>query len=336
MGSGSVKQRKENKGFVTRRIFISSPRDEYLEPRRVRLKEAIIKAITDLGYDVQQFGSSDGGKGLAAGTSWSPSDADRVMTRCVGAVILGFPIWKASSARRAKRNSKTLSLASEYNHYEGALAWSHGLPILSVLEEGVEERVAFNRYGNAAVVRPPRDADEKWVKEGTFTAFLDGWHDRMGNRKDVFLGYCSSSKCAAAAIKRFIKDCGATVLDWNEDFIEGRTILAEIQEAARCTTGGIFLFTPDDPLPVAPRICYAHKHDQEAELAAPRDNVVFEAGFFASAKDPNRVLIIRGGDAKMPADLGGDIYAPLPYDRRRPQDIEAVKEPIRRFLQSAL
>jgi len=331
-----MKQRKENKRRVTRRIFFSSPRDEYLEPRRVKLKAAIIEAIEDLGYDLQQFGSSDGGKGLAAGISWSPSDADRVMTRCVGAVILGFPIWKASSARRAKRSSKTLSLVSEYNHYEGALAWSHGLPILSLLEEGVEERVAFNRYGNAAVVRPPRDADEKWVKEGTFTAFLEGWHERMRNRKDVFLGYCSSSKKTAAAIKRFIKYCGATVLDWEKDFIEGRTILAEIQEAARCTTGGIFLFTPDDRLPGEPRSRSAQKHDQQAELAAPRDNVVFEAGFFASAKGPNRVLIVRGGNAKMPTDLGGDIYASLPYNPRRPQDIKAVKKPIRRFLQSAL
>jgi hypothetical protein len=333
-----MKQQKEKKCLVTRRIFISTPRDDYLEPSRIRLNLAIIDAIKNLGlgYDLQQFGSSDGGKGLAAGTSWSPSDASRVMSRCVGAVILGFPIWKASSARRAKRNSKTLLLASEYNHYEGALAQAHGLPILSVLEEGVEERVAFNRYGNASVVRPPRGADEKWVKNETFTAFLEGWHKRVDNRKDVFLGYCSSSKCTAKAIKRFIKHCGATVLDWKKDFIEGRTILEEIQEAARCTTGGIFLFTPDDRLPGAPRIGSAHKHDQQAELGAPRDNVVFEAGFFASAKDPNRVLIIRGGNAKMPADLGGDIYAPLPYHRRRRKDIEAVKEPIRRFLRSAL
>ena len=63
---------------------------------------------------------------------------------------------------------------------------------------------------------------------------------------------------------------------------------------------------------------------------------MFEAGFFASAKGPNRVLIVRGGNAKMPADLGGDIYAPLPYHRQRRKDIRAVKKPIQRFLQSAL
>ena len=62
-------KQQENKRLVTRRIFISSPRDEYLEAHHVRLKEAIIKAIGS-GDDLQQFGSSDGGKGLAAGISW--------------------------------------------------------------------------------------------------------------------------------------------------------------------------------------------------------------------------------------------------------------------------
>ena len=38
---------------------------------------------------------------------------------------------------------------------------------------GVEERVAFNRYGDVAG-NAACDADEKWVKEGTFTAFLEG------------------------------------------------------------------------------------------------------------------------------------------------------------------
>jgi Predicted nucleotide-binding protein containing TIR-like domain len=45
--------------------------------------------------------------------------------------------------------------------------------------------------------------------------------------------------------------------------------------------------------------------------AAPRDNVVFEAGYFMSAKGPERCLIVRHGEAKMPADVGGAIYVPL-------------------------
>ena len=327
---------KREEPRLTRRVYISGPRDEHLDTRHNQLKWAIVEAISTLGYHPQVFGSPEGGKGLAAGISWSPSDADRVMRRCVGAAILGFPIWKATSERRSTR----VALTTEYNHYEGALAWSHGLPILSVLEEGTEERVAFNRYGNAAVIRPPRSANKAWVEEQGFRTFLQGWHDRVQERKDVFLGYCSSSKATVAAVKKFIvKGCNATVLDWQTDFIEGRTILAEIQEAARRTTGGIFLFTRDDLLPAAGRATSRRVRDEQAEQAVPRDNVVFEAGFFAHAKGPERVLIIREEGAKMPADLGGDIYAPLPQRGRargaRP-DISVVEPRIRRFLMSAL
>jgi predicted nucleotide-binding protein len=64
------------------------------------------------------------------------------------------------------------------------------------------------------------------------------------------------------------------------------------------------LFTADDALEAA-----------APGMAAPRDNVVFEAGYFVHAKGHNRVLVIRESgekrQAKMPADLGGAIYAPL-------------------------
>ena len=41
----------------------------------------------------------------------------------------------------------------------------------------------------------------------------------------------------------------------------------------------------------------------------PRDNVVFEAGYFIGLKGKRNVLTIRESGSKMPADLGGDIYA---------------------------
>jgi predicted nucleotide-binding protein len=45
--------------------------------------------------------------------------------------------------------------------------------------------------------------------------------------------------------------------------------------------------------------------------AAPRDNVVLEAGYFIRAKGKDRVLIVREAGAKLPADIGGTIYASL-------------------------
>jgi predicted nucleotide-binding protein len=62
--------------------------------------------------------------------------------------------------------------------------------------------------------------------------------------------------------------------------------------------------------------------------AAPRDNVVFEAGYFVHAKGQRRVLIVLESGAKMPADLGGSIYAPL--DDR--SNIESLAGQLKRFL----
>jgi predicted nucleotide-binding protein len=118
---------------------------------------------------------------------------------------------------------------------------------------------------------------------------------------------------------RFLEDdVGATVLDWQRDFAPGRSILDEIEEArVRCTTA-VFLFTKDDSLSDA----------TSGNAASPRDNVVFEAGYFVSGKGKKRVLIIRDNGTKMPADLGGDIYASL--DDR--DDLSAVEQTLRRFL----
>jgi hypothetical protein len=84
--------------------------------------------------------------------------------------------------------------------------------------------------------------------------------------------------------------------------IAGRSILAQIEEAASRCNAGIFLFTKDDDL----------VDNGQPDTSAPRDNVVFEAGYFIGLRGKRNVLIVREQGSKMPADLGGDIYALLP------------------------
>ena len=60
---------------------------------------------------------------------------------------------------------------------------------------------------------------------------------------------------------------------------------------------------------------------------APRDNVVFEAGYFMSAKGQERCLIVREGHPKMRADLGGDIYIQL----ERGKEIVTIASQLRDF-----
>jgi hypothetical protein len=302
---------------IKRRIFISSPRDKHLDDRRNKLKRAIIEEIEKLGYEAQVFGSREGGRGLAAGKTWSPEEADKVMRRCMGAAIIGFPIWSFS------RGSQLVSLVSEYCHYEGAIARAYKLPILAVLEEGVEERVFFMPYAGDPIALVPSQADSKWVDAPDFRGFFDGWLDRLEKRRDVFLSYCSGSEDIAVKVKRYLVDTlRASVLDWYADFAPAGSILDQIQEAGSRCSAGIFLFTKDDTLGPG----------GEIKVAVPRDNVVFEAGYFAHAKGKERVLIIREDGSKIPADLGGDIYAPL----RNRGDISDVKPYVERFVEQRL
>ena len=80
------------------------------------------------------------------------------------------------------------------------------------------------------------------------------------------------------------------------------------------------MFTKDDDLDLSP--------GSAAERSAPRDNVVFEAGYFSGLKGKRNVLIVRETGSKMPADLGGDIYASLP-DK---DDISPIEKAIESFL----
>jgi predicted nucleotide-binding protein len=73
-----------------------------------------------------------------------------------------------------------------------------------------------------------------------------------------------------------------------------------IEEAECLTACGIFLFMADDFL-----------KGGESLRGAPRDNVVYEAGYFAGAKGREHTVIIRQTDAKVPSDLAGVLYLEL-------------------------
>jgi hypothetical protein len=192
-------------------------------------------------------------------------------------------------------------LPTEFNHYEGALARTLGLPTLVLVQKNVRRRVVFDMSFGGYLGEFDADADLNWLHTDEFRVPFHYWKRLLDERRDVFLGYSSKSDATAAAVKRYLLSLGARVLDWQTDFIPGRTILDQIEQAAARSVGGIFLFTKDDDL-----------LDQgQPDAAVPRDNVVFEAGYFIGCKGKRNVLIIRESGSKMPADLGGDIYAAL-------------------------
>lgn len=80
------------------------------------------------------------------------------------------------------------------------------------------------------------------------------------------------------------------------------------------------MFAENDPL------------EGSEEAAAPRDNVVFEAGYFIGTKGPDRCVIVRQGEAKMPADLGGAIYLHL----AEAHDVAPIETRLTRFVEENL
>lgn len=296
-----------------RRIFVSLPADEWLTSQEKATKWAIVRAIERAGYTTEVFLDPRGKPSLAGSQVWSAASCEQVMRRCEGCVLLGFPRW------RIPAGASKVRLPTEFNHYEGAVAYTLDLPLLILVPASVRRRVVFDGYNGYVGIIPDR-ATPKWLTTDAFRVPFNYWREQLKQRRDIFLGYCSSSKPTAQAIKKFLTLQRLSVLDWATDFDPANSILQQIEEASRRCGAGIFLFTKDDVISDA----------EEKDRAVPRDNVVFEAGCFAALKGKPRVLIVRESGAKMPADLGGDIYVALKNRR----NINPIKPDLRKFLRT--
>jgi len=289
------------------------PADQWLAPNQNDLKWGIVDEIEKLGCKTEIFFDPRGRPGLAAAKAWSARDADTILRRCVRVAIIGLPRWVFPTSQGE------VSLPTEFCHYEGAVAYTLRLPMLVLVQHNVFRRVVFdNSYDGYVGVFRPSD-DRAWLGTREFLVPFGFFKHELDQRRDIFLGYCGSSEVTATQLKRYLQDTlKVTVLDWRTDFPPGRSILEQITEASSRCSAGIFLFTRDDRLTDRAR----------KDSAVPRDNVVFEAGYFINSKGKGHVLIVRESDAKMPADLGGDIYLSL-EDRT---NIGPIEDGIKRFI----
>jgi hypothetical protein len=296
---------------VTRRVCVILPDDRWCSARENAFKWAIVDRIEALGLVAEIFHDPRGTDSLCAPMAWSADNAEFITRRCVGVALIGLPRWRFASERGPVR------LPTEFAHFQGALAWQLKLPLLVLAQGDLTRRVVFDNGFRGRIGEFPPDADAQWLGTRDFTTPFSVWQREIDDRRDVFLGYCGTSTPTARSIKRVLVEQGVKVLDWQTDFPPGQNILQQIGRAAERCSAGIFLFTRDDELAAG-----AAGRD-----AVPRDNVVFEAGYFIHAKGKERVLVVREDGAKMPADLGGDIYAALP-DR---DHIGPVLDALRRF-----
>lgn len=141
----------------TERIFVSLPADQWLTKQENKTKWAIVSAVEELGYTTEVFLDPRGAHSLAASQAWNAVACEQIMRRCEGCVLLGFPRWRISS------DSGQIHLPTEFNHYEGAVAHTLGLPLLVLVQAGVLRRVVFdpNYKGYVGVI--PEKPTPKWL-----------------------------------------------------------------------------------------------------------------------------------------------------------------------------
>ena len=307
------------------RLFVSVPDDRYLDARRQGLKMAIIGAVAAHGFEMVGFEPEQFGAGMPMHLDvWSVERALKMLRRCDGALVLALARSTAfvhyAAAPPFPVPAGPVPLPTPYNHLEGALAISLGLPVLLFREEGMEPSGIFASGIKSSVI--PAQADIGWTSSAAFAALMVPWQQRVAPRCDVFLGYCSRANPVAVELREHIEAQGFSVVDWTRDFAKaGATILDEIERACDRCRSAVFLFTKDDEL--------ADAATAEANFdAVPRDNVLLEAGYFTRSHGKERVAIIREEGAKMPADLGGVIY--LGFDDRK--ELDGLKQDLVKFL----
>lgn len=287
------------------RIYISVPKDAWLEPGQLDVKRGIFERVKSVGFEPHEFLSS----GDFSTFPWSYENLQSILGRCQGALILGFVRW---DVRDAERNYKFITA---YNHYEGALALAKDLPTFILMHEHVHKAGIAIKGRSKYFVRLPDLVNSAWLDTGPFSSKFNSWVGEVKERHHIFLGYSSAAQTTAAKIKTFLTSKGVSVLDRVVDSSQPTPGASEMEGAAKTCMGSIFLFTKDD-------------EDMAGARASSRDNIMFEAGYFLHAKGSDKTLIIREESASMPAAL----RALQSLSLHRLKDISLIENDLGQFI----
>ncbi|RWN34175.1 MAG: nucleotide-binding protein [Mesorhizobium sp.] len=110
--------------------------------------------------------------------------------------------------------------------------------------------------------------------------------------KKVFVVH-GHDEAVRETVARFVDQIGLTPVILHEQANKGRTIISKFRDEAASVGFAIVLVTPDDG-------------------DRPRQNVIFELGFFLGALGPEHVVAIVKQPVTTPSDYDGVVY--VPYD----------------------
>jgi hypothetical protein len=143
-------------------------------------------------------------------------------------------------------------------------------------------------------------------------------------RPRIFIGSSGQQQKLLQALTRGLEDI-ADVEPWTSVFNPGVSTLDRLVELTHEVDFAAFIFAQDDWTSTG-----SAAQTASAE-AAPRDNVVYEAGLFGGAIGIRRTFILHANGAKLPTDLLG-----LTSIRYRPDATPAVVREINQKLRKAI
>lgn len=105
-----------------------------------------------------------------------------IMQQCVGTIVLGYPqIIIQSGQIKDEQVSNSISLGTEWNHIEAALAYSLHMPLL-VIHDMTVSRGIFDRGTLNSFIYCLDMSDSTWPTEPTISGALSSWAKRLQNK----------------------------------------------------------------------------------------------------------------------------------------------------------
>src|SRR2546430_2809133 len=143
------------------------------------------------------------------------------------------------------------------------------------------------------------------------------------NLPRIFLGSSGKQAKLLQAIARGLVDV-AEVEPWTTRFTPGRSTLVRLVGLSQEVDFAAFVFAQDD---------WTTTDASQSGQAAPRDNVVFEAGLFGGALGIRRTFILHANGSKLPSDLLG--LTSVRYDPATgPTEVRAINQKLRKAIET--
>jgi len=144
----------------------------------------------------------------------------------------------------------------------------------------------------------------------------------------IFLGSSGKQAKLLQALTRGLENV-AHVEPWTTVFNPGTTTLERLLELTREVDFAAFVFAQDDWTSNTPPTSESSAPGQ----AAPRDNVVFEAGLFGGVLGMRRTFILHANGAKLPTDLLG-LTSVRYADATAASELKGINQKIRTAIES--